>query len=224
MPPASLPRWAPYVIPFAAFMVLLGVGPMLPLSPRAEAGVRVTLLTAVIFLMARPALDFRVTRPLATVAVGAAVFALWIAPDLLIPGYREHPIFQNGITGEVKSSLSAEARADSVVLALRFARAALIVPVVEELFWRGWLPRWLDRMDNFEAVPLGQYTRWSFWGTSVLFALEHGPFWDVGLMAGIVYNWWLSRTRSLGDLMLCHAVTNACLSVFVLAAGRWEYW
>lgn len=224
MPPASLPRWVPYVIPFAVFMVLLAVGPMLPLPPRAEAVARVALLTVVIILVARPALDFRVTRPFATVAVGATVFGLWIAPDLLIPGYREHPIFQNGITGTVESSLSAEARADRVVLALRFARAALIVPVVEELFWRGWLPRWLDRMDAFHAVPLGQYTRWSFWGTALLFALEHGPFWDVGLMAGIVYNWWMSRTRSLGDLMLCHAVTNACLSGYVLAAGRWEYW
>jgi membrane protease YdiL (CAAX protease family) len=48
--------------------------------------------------------------------------------------------------------------------------------------------------------------------------------WDVGLMAGLAYNWWMRRTRSLGDLMLTHAVTNACLSAYVLIEGRWEYW
>jgi membrane protease YdiL (CAAX protease family) len=58
----------------------------------------------------------------------------------------------------------------------------------------------------------------------VLFASEHGAYWDVGLAAGVAYNWWMVRTRSLGDLILAHAVTNLCLSVYVIAAGKWEYW
>jgi hypothetical protein len=32
------------------------------------------------------------------------------------------------------------------------------------------------------------------------------------------------RTRNLGDLILAHAVTNACLCAWVLATGRFEYW
>ena len=47
--------------------------------------------------------------------------------------------------------------------------------------------RWFIRPD-FEAVRLGTYTRYSFWVTAVLFSAEHGPFWDVGLVAGITYN------------------------------------
>jgi CAAX prenyl protease-like protein len=152
-----------------------------------------------------------------------AVFLLWIAPDLLVPGYRDGILFQNSLTGTATSSMPEDTRGDVVVLALRFARAVIIVPIVEELFWRGWLPRWLDRMDDFEGVPLGEFTRFSFLGTAVLFALEHGAYWDVGLAAGIVYNWWMIRTRSLGDLMLCHGVTNACLAGYVVVAGRWEY-
>jgi membrane protease YdiL (CAAX protease family) len=57
-----------------------------------------------------------------------------------------------------------------------------------------------------------------------LFVSEHGELWDVGLAAGLAYNWWMRRTRSLGDLILAHAVTNACLSAYVLTSGRWEYW
>jgi hypothetical protein len=57
-----------------------------------------------------------------------------------------------------------------------------------------------------------------------LFASEHGSYWEVGLAAGIVYNWWMLRTRSLADCMLAHAVTNGALSAFVIATGAWRYW
>jgi membrane protease YdiL (CAAX protease family) len=46
----------------------------------------------------------------------------------------------------------------------------------------------------------------------------------VGLVAGVIYNWWMVRTRSLGDLILAHGITNACLSAYVVFAGHWEYW
>ena len=60
--------------------------------------------------------------------------------------------------------------------------------------------------------------------SAALFAVEHGPYWDVGLATGILYNWWMVRTKSLGDLILAHGITNACLSLYVVAAGKWEYW
>ncbi len=213
-----------YVLPFAVFMVWLGVGPALPVSPRVEAVIRVTVLLAVIALVARPVLSFRLERPVATVLVGVGVFVLWILPDQLIPGYRESVLFQNGITGRVESSVAVESRTDLFVISLRFLRAALIVPIVEELFWRGWLPRWIDASDDFRRRPLGSFTTFSFVATVILFGMEHGPFWDVGIAAGIVYNWWMIKTRSLGDLIWCHAVTNACLSGWVVVAGHWQYW
>ena len=83
--------------------------------------------------------------------------------------------------------------------------------------------RWLVK-DDFASVPLGTYTPRSFWITAVLFAAEHGPYWEVGLIAGIIYNWLMIRTRSIGDCILAHAITNAILSAFVIATGRWEYW
>jgi CAAX prenyl protease-like protein len=88
---------------------------------------------------------------------------------------------------------------------------------------RGWLMRWLIRGD-FQSVPLGAYTRSSFWITALLFASEHGPFWEVGLAAGVAYNWWMVRTKSLGDCIVAHAVTNAVLSAYVVFTDRWEYW
>lgn len=31
-----------------------------------------------------------------------------------------------------------------------------------------------------------------------------------------------ARTESLGDLIWCHAVTNRCLSVWVVGMGEWR--
>jgi CAAX prenyl protease-like protein len=186
--------------------------------------VRVVLLVMVLALCLREVPSLRASHRVGSVAVGIGVFALWIAPDVLLPGWRANPLFINGLTGRVEGTLPEAARGDALVLALRFARAALLVPVIEELFWRGWLPRWVDRMDDFREIPLGQYSRASFLLTAILFASEHGAMWDVGLAAGLLYNWWMRRTRSLGDLILAHGVTNACLSAYVLMRGRWEYW
>ena len=95
--------------------------------------------------------------------------------------------------------------------------------MLEELFWRGWLPRWLQDTD-VDRVPLGRYTPFAFWATAVLFGAEHGPFWEVGLVAGVIYNWWMRRTRSLGDLVVAHAVTNFVLSLYVIGTGEWMFW
>lgn len=213
----------PYVAPFAVFMALIAARGYLPYSDRTDLIVRTVILTAVILLVSRPVLDFRVRDWAGSLGIGVAVFVLWIGPDLLFPGYRSHWLFQNSITGSLKTSLAPEALADSLSLILRTVRAVVLVAIIEELFWRGWLLRWLIKPD-FLTVPLGAYSAQAFWIAAVLFASEHGPYWDVGLLAGAAYNWWMIRKKSLGDLILAHGVTNACLSAYVIATGKWEYW
>jgi uncharacterized protein len=213
----------PYVVPFVVFLAFLAVRSVTGLSLLAEQIVWLAGMAAVIAVFARPALDFRVRYRGGTIVLGISVFLLWIAPDLLFPGYRFHWLLSNSITGAVTPGLPEEARSEPLILLLRGLRAAVIVPIVEELFWRAWLMRWLINPD-FTKVPMGTYTPQAFWMVAVLFAAEHGPYWDVGLATGILYNWWMVRTKSLGDLVLAHGITNACLSTYVVAAGKWEYW
>ena len=209
----------PYVAPFAVFLALLTLLPRLALGPW-EQPVWVLVSAGVLILVSRSVLDLRPGRPLASVLLGAAVFLVWIAPDLLWSGYRAHWLFQNPVTGHLHSTLRL---AGPGAIALRAVRAVLLVPVIEELFWRGWLLRWLIHED-FLRVPLGAYSARSFWITALLFASEHGPYWDVGLLAGIAYNLWMVRTRKLGDCILAHAVTNGLLAAYVVLTGRWQYW
>jgi len=213
----------PYVAPFVIFLALIGLSHLWPMPALADEILRLAVMLAVLSLVARPVMDFRMRNWGVSVLVGVAIFLLWIAPDLLFPQYRSFFLFDNSVVGTARSSLTETARHDVPVLFLRTLRAVAIVPIVEELFWRGWLMRWVINND-FERVPLGAYSALSFWAVALLFASEHGPYWDVGLVAGILFNWWMIRTKSLGDLILAHAVANACLSGYVIAAGKWEYW
>jgi CAAX prenyl protease-like protein len=217
----TMPAALPYVFPFAVFLFLLALRPHVPLG--AAEYPAWTVIIALSLLVSRRVLSFRLQKPVGSVVVGIAVFGIWIAPELIWPGSHSHWLFQNALLGEWRSSFPEPFRNQTAILALRFLRAAALVPILEELFWRGWLMRWLIA-PRFEQVPLGSYSRFSFWATAVLFAIEHGPLWDVGLLAGIAYNLWMLRCRRLGDCILAHAVTNACLSAYVVAAGRWEYW
>jgi CAAX prenyl protease-like protein len=213
----------PYVVPFGVFVAFLGIAPYLGFIGRWEFPLRIVVLLAVLWLFSRDVISFRISNFAGSFALGLAVFAIWVGPDLLIPGYRDHWIFQNSLTGKVQTSISRDLLADKMVLALRCLRAIILVPVIEELFWRAWLIRWMVNPD-FRQVPLGVYTTKAMWITALLFASEHGPYWDVGLVAGLLYNWWIGRTKSLGDCILAHAVTNGALCLYVLQSGKWEYW
>jgi hypothetical protein len=212
-----------YTAPFAVYLGFLALHSVLPLPPRVDEPLRLIVLSLVIWFASRRVLDFRISRWTGSLALGVAIFLLWILPDTLMPGYRHSIIFQNALTGKTASSLAPGAITDPLILILRTLRSFALVPILEELFWRGWLMRWVIDPD-FTRVPLGTYARNAFWIVAVLFAAEHGSYWDVGLVAGILFNYWMVRTRSLGDLILSHAVANLSLSAYVIASGKWEYW
>jgi CAAX prenyl protease-like protein len=211
-----------YLAPFVALLLLIA----LP-KPAAfvywEWPVQVLLVAAVCFLTWPAELSLRPSRWMASIGVGVLVFCLWIAPEAINPHYRHSPLFSNAILGQVGSSLRPEALKSSWVLFWRTTRASTVVPIAEELFWRAWLMRWLINND-FQKVPLGFYAAFAFWITALLFAVEHGPYWDVGLITGVIYNSWMIRSKSLGDCILMHAVTNLLLSGYVIAYGQWQYW
>ncbi len=214
---------AQYIAPFGFFLLFLAASPGRFLSASWEALLWVIVLAVVCFLCWPRELSVYPRTPAASVAVGALVFLLWITPDVAINGYRNSPLFSNSFIGHVHSSLQPADLRSSWVLSLRSIRAILIVPIVEELFWRAWLMRWLINPD-FRKVPLGSYSALSFWITAALFASEHGPYWDVGLLTGVIYNFWMIRTKSVADCVLMHAVTNGCLSAYVIATAQWQYW
>jgi CAAX prenyl protease-like protein len=214
---------AAYVAPFLVFVACLFVFPRLSLSPVVASALWVALMGAVCFICFPRDVPWWPNFWIGSTLIGIAVFAIWVAPDALFPGYRHSILFSNRILGTAHASLPLGVLQNPAFLFWRTVRAVVIVPIAEELFWRGWLMRWLINQD-FKKVPLGAYSPSAFWITAVLFASEHGPYWDVGLLAGIIYNAWMIRSKSLADCILMHAVTNAALCAYVIGAGKWQYW
>lgn len=213
----------PYVIPFGVFLAFLALDRYLPFSSETNYAVRFFVVFAVLALFSRKVITPQFSHFWGSLAWGVALFTIWVGPDVLWPAYRQSWLFNNSIVGAPKSSLPQGVKASLTFIIFRVLSSVVNVPVLEELFWRGWLMRWLISPD-FLKVPLGSYTRQSFWLVAALFASEHGSYWDVGLIAGVVFNWWLMRTKSLADCILAHAVTNACLAAYILIRGQWQYW
>jgi CAAX prenyl protease-like protein len=211
-----------HVAPFAVFVGIMAAEHALSVPPEIGYPIRVAVTLTVVLLFSRAYIPRRPSLPALSIGIGLAVFALWVAPDLLF-GYRHSWLFENALTGKAASVLAPGLKNDRLFLALRIAGSTLVVPIIEELFWRSWMMRWLIDKD-FLAVPASTYSAGAFWITAVLFASEHGAYWEVGLAAGIVYNWWFIRTRNLADCILAHCVTNGVLAIYVLAAGQWQYW
>jgi uncharacterized protein len=213
----------PYTAPFIVFISMLAVRSALDLTATFEYPLRITLVTLVLLAVSRGVISWKSPRIAQSTLIGIAVFFIWVAPDILFSGYRDHWLFKNSIVGTAESTLPLDARSNILFLACRIFGAVIIVPIIEELFWRAWLMRYVIDSD-FQRVPLGAYSPSSFWVTAMLFASEHGPYWEVGLAAGLIYNWWIIRTKNLFDCILCHAVTNAVLSLYVIGFDKWQYW
>jgi CAAX prenyl protease-like protein len=112
----------------------------------------------------------------------------------------------------------------------RFLRLVVVVPLIEEIFWRGFLQRYLID-ERFTTVPIGKYTAFSFWCVVFAFASVHwGPNWMPGqdfwlaVPTGAIYGWLLIRTKSLFAPIVAHAVTNLALGLYIMKTGQWGFW
>jgi len=154
-------------------MAFLALQKYVSLNPEVEYPVRAVVLSAIVWFFSRGVIDPRAKHKVETAVLGVAVFAIWVGPDMLFPGYRQHWLFQNGITGQMASPVAEDVLRSPVVLWSRIYRAVVLAPIIEELFWRAWLMRWLIA-PQCEKVPLGTFQIGAFAITAVMFAGEHG--------------------------------------------------
>ncbi|GIW88218.1 MAG: hypothetical protein KatS3mg108_2542 [Isosphaeraceae bacterium] len=148
-------------------------------------------------------------RGLWAVGVGVVVFGLWM-------------MLEPGAAGRERAPVDVATPWGVFWLACRVVGSVVLVPIAEELAFRGYLMRRLIAGD-FQAVPMGTF-RWpSFVVSSVLFGLLHSR-WLAGALAGALYGLAVCRRGRLGDAMLAHAVTNGLIAVWAIVGGRWSLW
>jgi CAAX prenyl protease-like protein len=149
-----------------------------------------------------------------SVLAGILVFVLWI--------HMDWPFATFGKPAGYNPAIFEDRAIRTLFVASRLAGAILVVPVMEELFWRSFLIRYVMTPD-FMKMPIGHFTWFSFILTTVLFGFEHN-LWLAGMMAGVAYNLILYYTKSISQCITAHAVTNLCLGLYVLNTGAWKFW
>ncbi|MEW6704884.1 MAG: CAAX prenyl protease-related protein [Pseudomonadota bacterium] len=214
------------IAPFAVFMLLLALRGAAPadgawgFDPRWLYGVGVAVVGALLWwwrheygeLAAQNRPD---ARELALAAVvGLVVFGLWISLDA--------PALRLGSPTAPFQPLDAQGRIDWPLVVLRWAGAALLVPVMEELFWRSFLMRWIER-PQFEGVEPRRVGLKAVVLSTFVFMLAH-TLWLAAVIAGLAYAWLYIRTGKLWVPVAAHAVTNGSLGIWVVSTGNWQFW
>ncbi len=215
-----------YVLPMLLFTALLGLGSGLKTPGRAlwRAAPEFwiyptqTLLCGGLLIYFRRAYQFQpLRRPLFTVAVALLVFLLWIAPQQ----FFRFPPRLLGFNPDILAALPTQYW---MTLALRFLRLVVIVPLVEEIFWRGFFLRFLIA-ERFDTVPFGTFSWLSFAVVTLAFGFSHSMAdWPAAFLTGALYNFVAYRTKSLTSCVLAHGLTNLALGLWIVATKQWGFW
>ena len=148
---------------------------------------------------------------------GLLALILWISPQVFL-GFPPRP------SGFNPDLFAGDPLLYRLSLLSRFARMVIVVALIEEIFWRGLVMRYLINED-FQKVPFGSYTPLSFFGVTVLFMLEHGTAdYPAAFLTGLIYCGLAVKTKSLWACVVAHAVTNLGLGLYTVATKQWGFW
>ena len=150
---------------------------------------------------------------ISSVLMGVLVFLLWIHLD---QGWLNLGV------GSGFDPRAPDGGVDWVLAAFRLAGASLVVPLMEELFWRSFLLRWLENQD-FLSLPASALGVRAILLSSVLFGSEHS-LWFAGILAGLAYAWLYRSYNNLWAPIVAHTTTNLILGIWVLRTGAWPFW
>jgi len=152
-----------------------------------------------------------------TLLIALAVFAIWVAPQYFLN-------FAPRTIGFDPTTLANNAATYWSTIFFRFLRLVVVVPVLEEIFWRGFLLRFVID-EHFERVSFGKFNWLSFAIVTVAFTFSHSrPDWPAAFVAGGLYNIVAYRTRSLASCVLAHAITNLLLGFWIMQTHQWGFW
>jgi len=208
-----------YWIPTVLFGVLTLLEAELPVAWYPAAYIlKAIAVTASLWILRGPLADIRFNPAIAlqSAVIGLVVFAVWVGVEetLRYPHLGVRVAFD-------PTPLKASGWW-TPFLVTRLFGLIVMVPIMEEIFWRSFVLRYLTQSD-FRQLPMGTFSASSLGIMVAASALAH-PEWLVAALASLAYAFWLRRTRSLFGAIVAHATTNAALGAYVLTTGAWQYW
>jgi len=218
-----------FIAPFITFVVLLGLGQVIQslfeggrsfllVSPQYWIYPLQTLVCGALLVRYWRHYQFKpITKPGFTILAGIVALVIWVAPQVFFSSTPRADGFNPTLFQENYPLFI-------VVVFLRFLRSVVVVSLLEEIFWRGFLLRDLISQD-FTKVAVGAFSWLSFGVVTAGFCLEHSfADWPAAALTGALYNLVAYRTRSLSSCVLAHAVTNLILGLYIMKTKQWGFW
>ncbi len=238
---------AAHVLPLLVFSAFLAVpgwfrieNPELPWYQRAPEHwvypIQTLLCGGLLFWMRRhyTLSPWRGLIPAILFAIIGIIF--WVAPTHLYyhwigQGHEPQPWWEwLGITKRTEGfdpgDLAAWPQWQMASLGMRFLRMVIVVPLVEELFWRGFLMRYVVAGDKpWQRVPFGTHRWLSYVIVTGMVTLIHNTEDHLAAWVWGSLTYFLAvRTKSLGACVLMHAVGNLLLGLYILKTQSWGFW
>jgi CAAX prenyl protease-like protein len=151
------------------------------------------------------------------VVIGIGVFVLWVGLDPFYPKF-----LTSGVVWNPHEQFGENSALAWLMMVTRILGSTLVVPPLEEVFYRSFLYRYIVKPD-FLSVSLNRFLLWPFLATAAVFGISHFQ-WLAGILCGMAYQWLVLRKNRLGDAMTAHAITNFLLGLWVVWQGAWQFW
>ena len=215
------------VAPFVIFLVITFAQDWFGATGRYWLYLTKTLLGAWMLWAVWPVVaEMRWKLSWQAVVVGVGVFVMWVGLDDLLVKLglpNSYPKLKvSGAAWNPNETFGAGSALAWFFIVVRITGASLVVPMLEEVFFRSFLYRYITKVD-FLSVSLGSFVMRSFLITSLMFGLEHGE-WLAGLLCGVAYQGLVCRMNRLGDAIVAHGITNFLLGLWVVSRGAWQFW
>lgn len=222
-PDAPATPWLSYALPMIVFAVATAGEGYLPKSlyPIAYA-VKAVIVTAVVLVCARTwrhELRFDVKAVGLGIIAGLIGLPLWLGVDAVTP----HLSFLGSRTAYNPFTEIPDATIRAVFLATRFWGLVVMVPLMEEVFWRSFLLRFVTDQDKWYALPVGTFSAVALAVVCAGFGFVH-PEYLAAIVFALVMAGLLRYTKNLVSCVIAHGVTNLALGVYVLTTGNWQFW
>jgi CAAX prenyl protease-like protein len=212
-----------YIAPMGAFLLFTWAGGNWPQFYPASYVIKTLLTAALLVIFWRRYTPVRWTHAGLGVLVGVIGIVQWVGMQKIL--WHFPALSWTSMSAEAFDPTKAIAHPGlrRSFIAFRWAGATLLVPVMEELFWRDYAWRTIIAPNDFKLAQVGE------WDPSAYF---HVPFisafvniqWLTAVVWALMIGLLLLRTKSLGACMIAHAVTNFLLGAYVLWSKEWIFW
>jgi CAAX prenyl protease-like protein len=182
------------------------------------AKVAVVGIALIVFRETWKDIRFEAKWILPAAVLGVVLCALWVWIEKQV----QYPHFLGERTAFDPYASIADDTTRTAFIAVRLFGLAVLVPIMEELFWRSFLLRYASKQE-FQSLRVGDYTWTGFAIVAALFGAAH-PEWVPAVVFAVAMALLLRWTKSLFACIVAHAATNAALGAYVLTQRDWIFW